>query len=162
MACVQNPDYGNYNDPLALFPDVQFVDSVSGYECSPYSIGNINGGTVYGSPTIPQVQINQGGYNVNNTTFDKILANALSGLALLTGAKYVPTATQPTQQPLYYPTGNTGGNLNSGNLGSNNASITAGTVGKVEAWVKKNPGAAAIGGLVAAALFLPALMNKKH
>ncbi len=158
MACVQNPDFGS-TDPYAFFPNTPYFDDLTGEDCYP-SLGSVYGGTVYGGSNPPTSTPKD--YH----TLDSILASVLSGFALLQHAPYVPTGNNPYNQPVaapvvYPPT--SGGNLGggSGNLGANNASITAGTLGKVEAWVKKNPGASAIGGLVVAALFLPALMGKK-
>lgn len=153
MSCVQNNDYGDYSYG-SLNPESPFIDSVTGQPCN-YSIGNTNGGTVYG---------NTGGSNKLET----ILASVLSGFALLQHAPYVPTANNPYNQPVVTPVilgGGGGGNYGggSGSLNPNNPSKNTAvnqTLGKVETWVKANPGAAAIGGLVAAALFLPALMGK--
>ncbi len=148
MSCVQNPDYGNYNDPNAIFPNVAFFDDVTGASCYP-SVGNINGGTVYGSAPKD--------YHIT----DSILATILSGFALLQHAPYVPTANNPYNQPQVTPVivsggGGLGGGGNNG-LNPNNPSkntVTNQTLGKFETWVKANPGVAAIGALGLAVVVL--------
>lgn len=61
--------------------------------------------TISSQPTQPKININSGGvtYQTGQTTLDKILASVLSGFALYQNAGYVPTTTQPMQQPTVSP-----------------------------------------------------------
>jgi len=153
MSCVANPYYSGAGNETDYY-DTPFYDSVTGEPCT-YSLGGINGGTVYGGNTTT----NTGG---TNHVFDTVMNSILSGIALFKKAPYVPTSANPYNQPpptiITNPIGSGGGGIGGGGNNANNSSITAGTLGKVEAWVKKNPGASAIIGLGIAAVFLgPAL-----
>lgn len=129
--------------------DGNYYDDTDGLACNAdYSIGNIDGGTVYGGGIT-----NPGPKNFH--VLDVTLASILSGIALFKKEPYVPTSNNPYNQPA--PTIIAGGGgIGSGghNISSSDSSITAGTLGKAEAWVKKNPGASAIIGLIVAAAFL--------
>lgn len=82
---------------------------------------------------VPNVTVTRGGTQINNTTLDKILNGALASLALLTGAKKIPTTLDPvTGQPVsqYAPGYNPAlYQQQSGN-----------TLGGVESWIKQNTG----------------------
>lgn len=118
--------------------DGVLLDDQTGAPCGQtIGPGNVYGGTVYGGS-------NGTGSGVVNGTLNTVLQSILSGVALFKRAPYVPTSNNPYNQAP--PTIVTGlGGLGSGGSGNlNNSSITAGTVGKVEAWIKKNPGVSAM------------------
>lgn len=139
MACISNPYYGGGTENDYTFDITPYWDSVTGRPCSP-GVGD--------NTRIPQITaIPGGGIATNNDKLQIVLSSFLSGLALIKGARQVPTTVSGELPPtVIYPQG-VGGGIGAGSSGGNIA-------GQLQNLVQKNPGAVLIGTVVIVALFL--------
>lgn len=126
MAELYEDGHGCYSDGLDVYGDPCYY---------------VGGSWDYGTPPKiynPNVTVTPQGVQVNTTPLDKILNSTLSFLALLKGAKGIPTTTSVyPPQPVYNPTPL--GQLPYNNSGGN-------TLGGVEQWLKNNTGVALMAG----------------
>jgi hypothetical protein len=94
---------------------------------------------------IPAISINQGGVSVLSTGLDKVMASILSGLALMTGAPYVPTTTQPVKQNYtQYPGTGYPANYNPA-TGQYLAASNVNTGSSIQTWLQQNMVVVALG-----------------
>lgn len=138
MACISNPYYGGGTENDYTFDITPYWDSVTGRPCNPGAGDNTR---------IPQIIATPGGITSNNNKLDSVLSSILSGLALLKGAKQVPTTVSGELPPTVIYQGASGGIGAGAGSGGNIA-------GQIQNLVQKNPGAVLIGTVVIVALFL--------
>jgi hypothetical protein len=122
------------------------VDGSGGFvqtQCPGSTISNPN---PYSLPSqTPAISINQGGVSVLSTGLDKVMASILSGLALMTGAPYVPTTTQPVKQNYtQYPGTGYPTNYNPA-TGQYLAASNVNTGASIQTWLQQNMVVVALG-----------------
>lgn len=136
MTCIYDNDADNGT----------YYDTATGFPCSPSGGIPTGGSSGGGQPTYnpstgridyPNITVTAGGVTAPTGNINTILSSILSGVALVQHAPYVPTTIQPQQQPIVYnPNLAAGSNLN---LNSNQGIAT-----KIQNWISKNQGVAAM------------------
>lgn len=147
--CILDPQYNGTGIPGFINPTIQPprepVGGGGGYTPGPmpvYTTPPYNSG----GGNIPLGTLNQGGYQVQGTTLDRIIQGILSGMATIYNRPYVPSQVQPVQPGYGYVAGQ--GQYAAGQYAGGTYTGTPGTNfgGQFQAFVERNKGAMMIGG----------------
>lgn len=136
---MSNPLYGAAADYCYEYPGDCYWQNGVPVDSNPYPAPQ-------SSPRIPQILATQQGITSNNNKLDSVLSSILSGLALIKGARGVPTTL--SNEPVYIPVQAPLGNNSYGGGGGGN------TAGQLQAFIQKNTGAVLIGTVLVVALFM--------